>query len=83
MRSGTPIIRGTRIPVYDLVASVTAGLPRERILAAYPGLNETTLDFAVLYAEANPLRGRPRRFAALPTNAAVVAERKVPRRRQA
>jgi uncharacterized protein (DUF433 family) len=81
--SGTPVIRGTRIPVYDLVASVAAGLSRERILAAYPGLDETTLDLALLYAEANPVRGRPRRFAALPPNAAVVAERKVPRRRPA
>jgi uncharacterized protein (DUF433 family) len=80
--SGTPVIRGTRIPVYDLVASVAAGVPRERILAAYPGLDETTLDLAVLYAEANPVRGRPRRFVALPTNAVAVAERRVPRRRQ-
>lgn len=81
--SGTPVIRGTRVPVYDLVASITAGLPRERILAAYPGVDETTLDLATLYAEANPVRGRPRRFTALPAKAAVVAERKVPRRRQA
>ena len=80
---GTPIIRGTRIPVYDVVASVTAGLPRARILAAYPGLDEASLDLAVLYAEANPVRGRPRRFAALPKNAVVIAERTVPRRRRA
>jgi len=80
---GTPVIRGTRIPVYDVVASVTAGLPRARILAAYPGLEETTLDLAVLYAEANPVRGRPRRLAALPEKVIVIAERKVPRRHRA
>ena len=80
--NGTPVIRGTRIPLYDLVASMAAGLPRERILAAYPGLDEATLDLVALYAEANPVRGRPRRFAALPANAVVAAERKVPRRRR-
>jgi len=56
---GSPVIRGTRIPVYDLAASVAAGLPRERILAAYLGINETFLDMAVLYAAATPVRGRP------------------------
>src|SRR5580704_15711714 len=29
---GTPIIRGTRVPVYDVAASVAAGNPMERIL---------------------------------------------------
>ena len=81
--NGTPVIRGTRIPLYDVVASMAAGLPRERILAAYPGLNEITLDLVALYAEANPVRGRPRRFAALPANAVVAAERKIPRRSRA
>ena len=80
---GTPVISGTRIPVYDLMASVDAGYSRERILSAYKGLDEATLDLALLYAEANPVRGRPRRFTALPTNAAVATERKVPRRRHA
>ena len=80
---GTPVIRGTRTPVYDVVASVTAGLPRARILAAYPGVDEIILDLVVLYAEANPVRGRPRRFAALPEEAIVITERKVPRRRRA
>ena len=34
--SGTPVIRNTRIPVYDVAASVAAGLPMERILEDYP-----------------------------------------------
>jgi uncharacterized protein (DUF433 family) len=80
---GTPVIRGTRIPVYDLVASVTAGLPRARILAAYPGLDENALDLALLYAEATPVRGRPRRFVALPEGATILSDRKVARRRRA
>lgn len=79
---GTPVIRGTRIPVHDVAASVAKGMSRERILAAYRGLDETMLDLAVLYAEANPVRGRPRRLAALPADAVVTAERKVARRRR-
>jgi uncharacterized protein (DUF433 family) len=62
---GMPVIKGTRVPVYDLAASVNAGIPRERILAAYPTIQEQHLDLAVAYAEANPLErcdsGAPRR----------------------
>jgi uncharacterized protein (DUF433 family) len=78
--SGTPVIRGTRIPVYDLVASVAAGIPRARILAAYPGLDDAILDSALLYAEATPVRGRPRRLPDVRTGAAVASERTVRRR---
>jgi uncharacterized protein (DUF433 family) len=58
---GMPVIKGTRVPVYDLAASVKAGIPRERILAAYPTIKEHHLDLAVAYAEANPLELQPRR----------------------
>jgi uncharacterized protein (DUF433 family) len=33
--SGTPVIRGTRVPIYDVAASVAAGISIERILSAY------------------------------------------------
>jgi len=52
---GMPVIKGTRVPVYDLAASVNAGIPRDRILAAYPTIQEHHLDLAVAYAKANPL----------------------------
>lgn len=80
---GTPVLRGTRIPLHDLAASVAAGIPAARILAAYPGLDAEKLDLAVLYAEANPARGRPRARRALPQNAKIITDRKVPRRVQA
>jgi hypothetical protein len=32
---GMPVIKGTRVLVYDLAASVKAGVPRDRILATY------------------------------------------------
>src|SRR6478735_5948756 len=52
---GMPVIKGTRVPVYDLAASVKAGIARDRILAAYPTIWEHQMDLAVAYAEANPL----------------------------
>ena len=52
---GMPVIKGTRVLAYDLAASVKAGIPRDRILAAYPTITEHHLDLAVAYADANPL----------------------------
>ena len=80
---GTPVIRDTRIPVYDVAASVTAGLPRERIRSAYPGLDDRMIELAVIYAEATPPRGRPRRPTTVTANAKIVAAAKVARRRRA
>lgn len=80
---GTPVIKGTRIPVYDVAASVTAGLPAERILVAYPGLTDEALELASLYAESNPQRGRPRRASSLPAGAVIVSSQRKPRRKLA
>ena len=44
---GMPVIKGTRVLAYDLAASVKAGIPRDRILAAYPTITEHHLDLAV------------------------------------
>jgi len=74
--NGTIVIRGTRVPVYDVAASVWSGVPIDRILSAYPGLNQDDVELAAMYAEANPRRGRPRPRAALPAQAEVLAQRK-------
>lgn len=58
--SGEPVFKGTRVPIYDVAASLAKGISRERILAAYSVLDEESLDQARLYAEAFPPRGRPR-----------------------
>jgi uncharacterized protein (DUF433 family) len=63
--SGTPVIRGTRVPVYNVAASVASGIPMERILSAYPGLKRRQVELAALYVDANPQRGRPRQFSFL------------------
>ncbi len=79
---GTPVLRGTRIPVYDVAASIAAGIPVERIRAAYPGLDDRSIELAALYAEATPPRGRPRRLTAVEPLLTVVSETKVARRRR-
>lgn len=72
---GTPVIRGTRVPVYDVAASVASGVPMERILSGYPSLKRKQVELAALYVEANPQRGRPRQKTSLPPNAKVIMKR--------
>lgn len=79
--SGTPVIRGTRVPVYDVAASVAAGISTEKLLSAYPSLNREQVELASLYAEANPLRGRPRQRIALPAGAKLISRKTLPRHR--
>jgi uncharacterized protein (DUF433 family) len=56
---GTPVYRGTRIPV-DLVAGMLSqGASPEEILEGYPGLDREKIDLALLYVRAFPRRGRP------------------------
>src|SRR5713226_879758 len=58
---GTPVFKGTRIPV-DLVADMLAqGATVEEILEGYPTLNKEQIDVAPLYLRAFPRRGRPSR----------------------
>jgi uncharacterized protein (DUF433 family) len=58
---GTPVFKGTRIPV-DLVADMLAqGASAEEILDGYPTLNREEIDAASLYMRAFPRRGRPSR----------------------
>lgn len=76
---GTPIIRGSRVPVYDVAASVAAGHSMERVLAAWPSLDAEKVRLAAIYAEANPLRGRPRASAGLPEGSMIITDRRIPR----
>jgi uncharacterized protein (DUF433 family) len=79
---GTPVLRGTRVPVYDVAASVEDGLPMERILAAYASIDKERVELAALYAEANPPRGRPR-SSGEPPGAGVLVDKRVSRRGKA
>jgi uncharacterized protein (DUF433 family) len=58
---GTPVIRGTRIPVHIVAALFDAGTAMGRILKSYPSLTESQVELASVYAKAVPRRGRPKR----------------------
>jgi uncharacterized protein (DUF433 family) len=76
--SGTPVIKGSRIPVYDIAASFDSGTPVERILKSYPSLKEWQIELASFYARAVPPRGRPKR-AARPDSVKVTVTKRRPR----
>jgi len=57
---GLPVIKGTRVPVYDVAASAAAGLSVSEIKDDYPSLSEEKIELAILYAKATPQRGRPK-----------------------
>jgi uncharacterized protein (DUF433 family) len=59
--SGTPVIRGTRVPVYDIAAALDSGTKPDRILSSYPSLKAWQVELASVYAKAVPPRGRPKR----------------------
>ena len=59
--NGTPCLKGTRIPVHDIAAMIANGDEKSAVLKAYPQLTPEQIDLVVLYAEAYPRRGRPRR----------------------
>jgi len=58
---GTPVFKGTRIPV-DLIADMLAqGATPEEIIEGYPALDKEKVVMAALYMRAFPRRGRPDR----------------------
>jgi uncharacterized protein (DUF433 family) len=50
LRAGEPCIKGTRIPVSVIVASLAEGLTRQDILKEYPQLKDEDITAALLYA---------------------------------
>ena len=60
--SGTPVVRGTRVPVHSVAALFDDGTPVKEILQAYPSLTESQVELASIYAKAVPQRGRPKRM---------------------
>jgi uncharacterized protein (DUF433 family) len=61
IRGGEPVIRGTRIGVYE-VAAMVAGASEKEIedfLAGHPTLKREHLELARIYTAAHPRRGRP------------------------
>jgi len=60
---GEPVFKGTRIPVYSVVAMLDAGADVAELLSGYPKLDRRKLELGRLWAAAHPRRGRPKRLA--------------------
>jgi uncharacterized protein (DUF433 family) len=56
---GTPVFRGTRIPVELVAEMLVDGATVEEILEGYPALDRERVELAPLYMRAFPRRGRP------------------------
>jgi uncharacterized protein (DUF433 family) len=56
---GTPVFRGTRIPVYSVADMIEQGTTIEDILEGYPSLTREMVECAGICATAHPRRGRP------------------------
>ena len=56
---GTPVYRGTRIPVELIADMLSQGATPEEILDGYPALDRDKVELAPLYVQAFPRRGRP------------------------
>jgi uncharacterized protein (DUF433 family) len=56
---GTPVIRGTRVPVRTLARLVEGEESRVALKEDHPHIPEEAYDVAVLWAKGNPRRGRP------------------------
>ena len=80
---GTPVIKGTRIPVHDVAASIAAGIPFDRLLKSYPPSTWARSIWCASTAEANPFRGRPRGSHGAPEGAVILADHRIPRLRKA
>ena len=77
IRGGIPVIRGTRIGVYE-VADLLKGSSVDDVLEDFPSLTPESIESARLYAKAHPRPGRPRR---MPTPTAREGSREIKRTR--
>jgi uncharacterized protein (DUF433 family) len=77
---GTPVIRGTRVPVYLIAEMRRQGASVEEILTGYPSVTGEQISLAELYAQANPRRG-PKAQTRLPRGARVIARKAYPLKR--
>jgi uncharacterized protein (DUF433 family) len=61
IRGGLPVIKGTRIGVYEIAAMLEQEPNEAEFLEEYPTLKAEDLELAKIYAAAYPRRGRPPR----------------------
>jgi uncharacterized protein (DUF433 family) len=56
---GTPVYKGTRIPVHAVADMLSQGASCSEVLAGYPALTREKVELAPMYVKAFPRRGRP------------------------
>jgi uncharacterized protein (DUF433 family) len=56
---GTPVIKGTRVTVYSVLGRIEAGEHLDAVAKDHPDIPWDALEAAVIFAKANPMRGRP------------------------
>jgi uncharacterized protein (DUF433 family) len=56
---GSPVYRGTRIPVHLIADMLSQGATPEEIVEGYPSLDKEKVALAPFYVQAFPRRGRP------------------------
>jgi uncharacterized protein (DUF433 family) len=57
---GDPVFRGTRVPVHSIAMMLEQGSTEADVLKGYPRLTAQMVRLAPLFAQAYPIRGRPR-----------------------
>ena len=57
---GDPVFRGTRVPVHSIAAMLEQGSTEADILKGYPRLTAQMVRLTPVFAQAYPIRGRPR-----------------------
>ena len=60
---GTPVFKGTRVPLDVVTASLDKGIPFERVRASYDFLTPELVEAAKVYQLVHPRRGRRRSIA--------------------
>lgn len=64
VQGGEPVIRGTRIAIRGLAKQIEAGETIEALRQEYDYIDPDAFEFALIWASANPRRGRPSRSTA-------------------
>lgn len=57
-RFGKPVIKGTRISVYDILFRLSNGMTKEEIIHDFPELNEEQINACLAFAANKELRHR-------------------------
>ena len=78
--AGSPVIQGTRVPVYLIAEMRRQGASISEILEGYPSLMQEQIEAAELYARAHPRRG-PKTRTRLPRDTRLVFRKTYPLQR--